>query len=344
MVFSLVPIALAQNNQTDDNETEDDTVACCEAANAECLACSEGESVEDYCTDNPKVVGCEDYNTEDDSYVNDNNSDMEDEETVKEVEVMIDHLGAKVRLIQLEIAVKTAIIKGGVVVDYIKNTTDANTTKLDEVLDDLAGIAEEVNAMRNSDEVPEDAVEKFVEYKKLSIDLIKKFRDEGRTILDESDVSALRELLRNADYSAIDELRQERNDMIREHNANRLGKILGRIGEKNPELAEKIRNGEIDAKTVKNRIKEAYKKVDKEKIKKAFEKMKEARKEAEKARVEARKAFQKSKEEMNKLRATIQDVRKDRNNTIKDRIQNLREKNAQLRDRAPVRAPLEGGN
>lgn len=43
---------------------EDDDVVCCMAVNADCLACSAGEEVEDYCEDNPEVVGCEVYNAE----------------------------------------------------------------------------------------------------------------------------------------------------------------------------------------------------------------------------------------------------------------------------------------
>lgn len=42
---------------------EEEAVACCMAMNADCLACTEGVEVEEYCANNPETDGCEEYAT-----------------------------------------------------------------------------------------------------------------------------------------------------------------------------------------------------------------------------------------------------------------------------------------
>ena len=45
-------------DDTDDRLTGDDSKACCEAMNAECLACAAGMTVEAYCAESPDTTGC----------------------------------------------------------------------------------------------------------------------------------------------------------------------------------------------------------------------------------------------------------------------------------------------
>lgn len=44
---------------TPEPNPEPEPVACCRALTAECLACTEGVSVDEYCENNPETVGCE---------------------------------------------------------------------------------------------------------------------------------------------------------------------------------------------------------------------------------------------------------------------------------------------
>jgi hypothetical protein len=46
------------------------------ALTADCLACAAGEEVKDFCEDNPEVIGCEEYATEDAN----NETEVENEE------------------------------------------------------------------------------------------------------------------------------------------------------------------------------------------------------------------------------------------------------------------------
>lgn len=60
-----------EDEEEDETETEneeesedDEPVACCMAMTADCLACSAGLDVDDYCESNPETIGCEDYTNE----------------------------------------------------------------------------------------------------------------------------------------------------------------------------------------------------------------------------------------------------------------------------------------
>ena len=53
------PAAEETTTESDSAEEAEDAVACCMALTADCLACAEGVSVEEYCAANPETAGCE---------------------------------------------------------------------------------------------------------------------------------------------------------------------------------------------------------------------------------------------------------------------------------------------
>jgi hypothetical protein len=67
------------------------------------------------------------------------------EETQKEIEIMSDHLGAQIRLLQLEKAITKNIAKGNEVIAALKEA-DINTTILEAILAELELVKEEVQS------------------------------------------------------------------------------------------------------------------------------------------------------------------------------------------------------
>jgi len=62
-IFMMVAsFALAIEEPIPTNAQETEAVACCMAMTAECLACVEGMTVEEYCAEEPNMMGCEDVN------------------------------------------------------------------------------------------------------------------------------------------------------------------------------------------------------------------------------------------------------------------------------------------
>jgi len=49
--------------EEEEEDSEEDEM-CCEAAIASCMACQNDEGIEEFCKDNPEIIGCEDYTDE----------------------------------------------------------------------------------------------------------------------------------------------------------------------------------------------------------------------------------------------------------------------------------------
>ena len=264
----------------------------------------------------------------------------EDSEEDNDASIIVYPLGAKVRLIQLEIGLTKAVIAGNVINGYLEdNYVDTDLERMNEIVNELQDMLEEIAAMRQLDEPREDSVEKFVEYKDTSKDLIKEYRDLVKEILSTEDYSAVRELVRNADYSEIESLRQQQKELVREYNANRVQKFLERFQRNNPDLIRKVKNGEFNAAQIKNQMREAIKSIDRTKIKEAVQRISEARKQLEKAKIEAKKA----RVEVEKIRERAQEMREKFKNNRQEAIDARRANFREITEKRKAQ-PVRGGN
>jgi len=166
-----------------------------------------------------------------------------DNETEHEVEIMNTTRGAEIRLLQLEKALITNIIKGAMTVQVLKGLS-VNTTKLEEILADLGSV---LDGVRAADPAANDSVQIFVTLKNQTINLTKQFRDTIRTLVDKETISMIKEQLRNRNITSgeLQNCSKKLRNQIRHFNANQLYRLYGTIGERNDTLINEYLNGTI---------------------------------------------------------------------------------------------------
>lgn len=256
-----------------------------------------------------------------------------DDEIEKEVEAMVFPIGAKIRLIQLQISATKALIKGEIVIQYIdENIEGVDTTRMNEILDELSALIIELDETLNLEEVPEDSVEKFVELKKVAIELIKEFRDLSRDILNEEDARTLRELFRTADYSQITELNDQKKSLTREYNAQQIKRQFQRFGEDGSEFAERIRKGEISINKIRQNLKEKIMGLDKTELDNARQELTQARARFVQAKEKAKISIEKVRQNIDQAKERFR-TQTEKAKTIRENIKTKITNNAEFKDR-----------
>src|SRR5512137_496332 len=101
-----------------------------------------------------------------------------DNETEHEVGIMNNSLGARIRLLQLEKALLTNILKGVMTVQVLKGL-NVTTTELEHI---LANLSEVLAAVRAADPSSNDSVQVFVQLKNESKNLTRQFRESLRVL------------------------------------------------------------------------------------------------------------------------------------------------------------------
>lgn len=178
----------------------------------------------------------------------------EDEE---ELEDFIMPPGARLRFLQLERALMKNILIGINVVEVLEeNHPEANLSKLNVI---LAEMEELLNETRNTslDIGPIEVAKKFVEIKKMSINLTHEFRDEARKYITQEDRLEIHEAIKNLkeELKAIDgEIKQARCEI----NAQRVGHILNMTNISDPGLVEQVRNCNATMSQVQLRIRNRF--------------------------------------------------------------------------------------
>lgn len=183
----------------------------------------------------------EDDNPEDENDVELNETELEDNQTKYEIQIMNNSLGAEIRLLQLEKAIFTNLLKGRLVVQILQDL-EINTTELEKTLDNLSMVLEDVRA---ADPAADDAVEIFVTLKHESRILTKQFRDILHIILNDEMITHIREHVRNMNNAEVQNCSQRIQNRIRQFNKNQLHRLYGMIGEKNTTCIEEYFNGTL---------------------------------------------------------------------------------------------------
>lgn len=242
-----------------------------------------------------------------------------DIETQEEVEIIKDHIGASVRLLQLEKSILRNIIKGEEAVSFLKES-GYNTTELEAILAELELLKEEV---LSADPNSTDAVQIFIDLKSDAIELTKEFRESVNELLDEATAEQLRLRIREMVSEQVQNLTKRIQNQIRSFNRNQLHRIYGVIGEFDKSTINEYQNGNITKEQVKNQISKMVNNFTKAKKYKIFSELKE---EKIRLRVQA-KAY------VENVTANFQERKEMR---LRDRIQN-----AQKIVDSPVRAEMQ---
>lgn len=194
-----------------------------------------------------------------------------DNETEHEIEIMNNSLGANIRLLQLEKALITNILKGAMAVQVLKGL-DVNTTKLESILRNLSDV---LDAVRAADPAANDSVLIFVQLKNETRNLTKQFRDTIQSLLNKETIKMIKEQLRNMTSTELQNCSQKLRHQIRQFNRNQLYRLYGIIGETNTSLLNEYLNGTISLNQTKIQLHKIVNQMTKEKQHMIFSEVKE---------------------------------------------------------------------
>ena len=207
-----------------------------------------------------------------DSSVNGTENDGSFEnETEHEIEIMNNSLGARIRLLQLEKAIITNLLKGIMTVQVLKGL-EVNTTNLEAILADLKDVLKNVSA---ADPAANNSVQIFITLKNESRTLTKEFRETIRALLDNETIKEIREQLRNMTSDELQNCSLKIRHWIRQFNRNQLYRLYGIIGETNNTLLNEYLNGTVSLDQVKLQLHKMMNQMTKEKRNKIFSEVKE---------------------------------------------------------------------
>ncbi|MBN2599451.1 MAG: hypothetical protein JXA75_02835 [Candidatus Thermoplasmatota archaeon] len=194
-----------------------------------------------------------------------------DNETVRQLGIMNNSLGARIRLLQLEKALIRNILKGVMTVQVL-GELNVSTTELEAILENLSDVLEEVRA---ADPSANDSVQIFVELKNESRNLTKQFRDTLHFILNNETIAMIKEQLRNATSDELQNCTMRLRHWIRQFNRNQLYRLYGVIGEVNTSLINEYLNGNISLDLMKFQLHKMVNQMTKEKRHMIFSEVKE---------------------------------------------------------------------
>jgi helix-turn-helix protein len=192
-------------------------------------------------------------------------------ETEHEIEIMNNSLGARIRLLQLEKAILTNLLKGTMAVQVLQGL-EVNTTQLEAILADLRDV---LDAVRAADPAANDSVQIFVQLKNETRNLTKEFRETIRALLDDETIREIKERLRNMTSDELQNCSQKIQKWIRHFNRNQLYRLYGIIGETNTTLLNQYLNGNITLDQVKLQLHKMINQMTKEKRYMIFSEVKE---------------------------------------------------------------------
>lgn len=194
-----------------------------------------------------------------------------DQETQEETEIMINSLGAEIRLLQLEKAIMRNIIKGQEIISVLKDL-GYNTTNLEAILAELELLLDEVQA---ADPNATDAVEVFVDLKSDAKELTKEFREALREMLTDETMESLQERIRQMICEQVQNLTKKIQNRIRSYNRNQLHRLYGFIGVANDSFLDEYEDGNFTEEQVKSQIGKLVSDMAKEKRNQIFLEFKE---------------------------------------------------------------------
>ncbi len=174
-------------------------------------------------------------------------SEIDNNETVREVIIMNYSLGSKIRLLQLEKAITRNLLKGEMAVDVLEGL-EYNTTNLEEILDELELVLEQV---KNADPNASDAVEVFVGLKHDSKNLTTLFRNTIKDMLSEVKYKEIRQQIRENLSDELQNYSKKIQNQIKQFNRNQLYRLYGIVGQGNNSVVTSYMNGTMNLTQVK---------------------------------------------------------------------------------------------
>jgi predicted RNase H-related nuclease YkuK (DUF458 family) len=166
-----------------------------------------------------------------------------DETTEQEVEIMNEHIGAEIRILQLQKNLYRMTLHAQAVIDVIQDKGN-DTSVLENILEEMNLLLEEAESLTTDD--INQTIQAFVDIKEDAIALRKEFKETAALYLTQEDISALIQEFSEIDRTKLQEYNQKIIEKIREFNARRIERLSELLGI-GSDLAERIRNREINS-------------------------------------------------------------------------------------------------
>ncbi len=182
------------------------------------------------------------------------NSD-DSNESESETEIMVSPNGARVRLFQLERAIRVRILRANEVILFAQNNS-IDTSGLEEIVSELEVLADEAHAaaLGTNESSKAESLQSFLEIKSESIDLVKEFRDLSKELIPPGERDGLKSKINKINKEEFQEISNQIRAEIKVVNAKRVRDVLGEEG--GEEIAEKIESGKLSVVEARNEIKE----------------------------------------------------------------------------------------
>ncbi|MBD3252998.1 hypothetical protein GF386_04660, partial [Candidatus Pacearchaeota archaeon] len=163
-----------------------------------------------------------------------------DEKTEEEVEEMETSHGAKMRLLQLERAIRRMVLYMQAVVNVLEQKGE-NVNEFNSLIEEMELLIEELQEV--SAKADQESVDAFVRIKKDARDIVKKFRELARPLLTAEDKQDLIDEFKNINREQLKELTKQIHEQRRLRNAEKVEKLLERMGAEDEEFIDNIKNG-----------------------------------------------------------------------------------------------------
>jgi len=198
-----------------------------------------------------------------------------DANTLEEVKALNSPLGAEVRLLQLEKSLTKNILVGAKVIEVLKkNHPETDLNQAENTLNSMEALIEEIqNTPRTGD--ANELAATYVALKSEGRELTKQFREATASTLTEEDKKEVRDALKDLELLNLQTINEEIKQAIRAHNAEKIQELLDKLGITNPELIQKIKNGNASLGEVKKEFNDLYGKMNLEERKLAGAKLRE---------------------------------------------------------------------
>ncbi len=233
------------------------------------------------------------------------------EEEEREIRAMDNTHGAMTRLLQLERAIKLQVERGLGVIEFIEeNYEDADTSQLEELLNDLEDLGEIVAGTEIENQDYEELASEYVALRREANSLIIEFRTGANNIISEERIAEARERAEQARTQAserVQALRERISEEVNTYNAERLRQTLEHLGKTNEEVQERIQNREITRAEAESIVRETFDEYSLEERRIAAQQLSERLMEMAERRAEAaRQARQEYLDRMERIRAERQ--------------------------------------
>jgi ElaB/YqjD/DUF883 family membrane-anchored ribosome-binding protein len=141
------------------------------------------------------------------------------------------------------------------IVDYF-NENGKDVSVLETILSELNSMVEEVDSVVSGE--IQISVERFVDLKKNSEDLIRQFREEVHANTDESDRSEIRERFNAVNSEEIQDINEEIREAMMFLRQNQVQRILNHIGVNDVAILRMVASGEITVDELRLRLRNVY--------------------------------------------------------------------------------------